>query len=143
MGTAVAPDNAQGRFYRAMLEAFCAQGRGEIWRYRFGDTTVAMDLCIVAGRTLVILKTAFDSSHKTTSPATLLHQDAFRRVFESGQYDRIEFYGRVMEWHTRWTDRARQLFHITAYRWAVISQARALAKRFHSHQDAHPAPSQE
>jgi len=135
MGTAVALDNAQGRFYREMMKAFCGQGRGEVWRYRFGDTTVAMDLCVAAGRTLVVLKTAFDSSHKTTSPATLLHQDAFRRVFESGQYDRIEFYGRIMEWHTRWTDRARKLFHITAYRWAAIGQVHALVRRFHSHQE--------
>lgn len=128
-GTAVAPDNAQGRFYREMMEAFCQDGRGEIWRYRFNDSIVAMDLCVAAGRTLVILKTAFDSSHKSISPATLLHQDAFRHVFESGAYDRIEFYGRVMEWHTRWTEQKRSLFHLTSYRWPLINSMLTLARR--------------
>jgi CelD/BcsL family acetyltransferase involved in cellulose biosynthesis len=128
-GTAVSPDNAQGRFYREMMEAFCASGRGEIWRYRFDDVVVAMDLCIAAGRKLVILKTAFDSSQKTISPASLLHQDAFRRVFEQGHFDRIEFYGRVMEWHTRWTEQKRVLFHATAYRWSLVGQSLALLRR--------------
>ena len=46
MGTAIHPDNDQGRFYRLMFEGFCAQGRGRIYRYRFGEQVVAMDLCI-------------------------------------------------------------------------------------------------
>ena len=41
-GTAVAPDNAQGRFYRAMLEAFAARGQARIYRYRFGDHQVTL-----------------------------------------------------------------------------------------------------
>lgn len=44
-GTAIHPDNAQGRFYRAMLENFCRQGRGRVYRYRFDDKVVAVDLC--------------------------------------------------------------------------------------------------
>lgn len=40
-GTAIHPDNAQGRFYRQMLESFCARGRGRIYRYYFGDKVVA------------------------------------------------------------------------------------------------------
>src|SRR5262252_1703907 len=43
-GTAVSPDNAQGRFYRNMLESFCSAGKGRIYRYRFGDRVVAIDL---------------------------------------------------------------------------------------------------
>ena len=43
-GTAISPDNAQGRFYRNLLERFCRLGRGTIYRYRFDDRIVAMDL---------------------------------------------------------------------------------------------------
>lgn len=120
VGTAVHPDNAQGRFYAAMLEAFCADGQAEIWRLRFGDQVVAMDLCVAEGDTLVILKTAFDPSYRTISPAFLLKQEAFRQLFDEGRIKRIEFYGKLMEWHTRWTEQARTLYHLNTDRWSWV-----------------------
>lgn len=124
-GTAVSEENAQSLFYRRMLENFSSDGRAEIWRCAFNGSAAAMDLCITAGDTLVILKTAFDAQHKSISPATLLHHDAFKRIFdERAGIRRIEFYGRVMEWHTRWTSNVRQLFHLTAFRWAGLHAVR-------------------
>jgi CelD/BcsL family acetyltransferase involved in cellulose biosynthesis len=120
-GTAVHPDNAQGRFYRKMLESFGAQGRGRIYRYRFNDKVVAMDLCIESGDRIVILKTAYDESYKTVSPSTLMRQDEFQEFFREGRLKRIEFYGKVMDWHTRWTENARTLYHLTAYRWPILN----------------------
>jgi hypothetical protein len=131
-GTAVHPDNAQGRFYTEMLQSFCAVGRGKIWRLKFGDKVVAMDLCIEAGGTVVVLKTAYDPEYRTVSPAFLLKQDAFRHVFDEGQVRRIEFYGKLMEWHTRWTDNARMLYHANVYRWGWVPLARDLARRLRS-----------
>lgn len=119
-GTAVAPDNAQGRFYRKMLENFCSEGRGRIYRYRFNDKVVSMDLCIASGPTIVILKTAYDESYKTISPSTLMRQDEFRALFAEHLFTRIEFYGKIMEWHTRWTDNARSIYHLTHYRWPMV-----------------------
>ncbi len=124
MGTAVHPDNPQGRFYEAMLRNFCALGRGRIWRLKFGDKVVAMDLCIEAGDTMVVLKTAFDPEYRNVSPAFLMRQDAFRQVFDEGRLRRIEFYGRMMEWHTRWTEQSRTLYHANIYRWAFIPRLR-------------------
>jgi hypothetical protein len=105
-----------------MLENFCAQGRGRIYRYRFNDKVVAMDLCIEAGDRIVILKTAYDETYKTVSPATLMRRDEFRELFDSGKFKRIEFYGKVMEWHTRWTENDRKIYHTTAYRHALIGK---------------------
>lgn len=121
-GTAIHPDNAQGRFYRKMLESFCAQSRGRIYRYRFDDKTVAMDLCIEAGDTIVILKTAYDESYKALSPSTLMRYEQFKQIFEAGKLKRIEFYGRVMEWHTRWTPNSRTLYHTNIFRWPVLEK---------------------
>jgi hypothetical protein len=121
-GTAIAPDNAQGRFYRAMLESYCAQGRGRIYRYRFGDKVVAMDLCIHDDTVLVILKTAYDESYKSVSPSTLMRHQQFQLLFEEQKFRRIEFFGKVMEWHTRWTATNRTIYHATAYRWAWLKQ---------------------
>jgi hypothetical protein len=41
----------------------------------------------------------------------------------------VEFYGPLMEWHTRWTDRARDIYHVNFYRNALAGAAvRALRK---------------
>jgi CelD/BcsL family acetyltransferase involved in cellulose biosynthesis len=116
-GTAIHPDNAQGRFYRRMLENFCALGRGRIYRYRFGGKVVAMDLCIDNGPVVVILKTAYDESFRAVSPSTLMRFEEFNAWWNEGRYQRIEFYGKTMEWHTRWAEHERQLYHATAFRW--------------------------
>ena len=127
-GTAIHPDNAQGRFYRHMLENFCAAGQGRIYRYRFGDKVVSMDLCIDNGPMVVILKTAYDESYRTVSPSTLMRHDEFKLWWDEGRYCRIEFYGKTMEWHTRWTESQRTLYHATAYRWAWLRNLHARLK---------------
>jgi CelD/BcsL family acetyltransferase involved in cellulose biosynthesis len=127
-GTAIHPDNDQGRFYLQMLENFCRLGRARVYRYRFGDQVVAMDLCIDSGPLVVILKTAYDESHRQVSPSTLMRQDQFRAWWDEGRYRRIEFYGKTLEWHARWTAQERMLYHVTAYRWAWIQRLAARTK---------------
>jgi len=123
-GTAVQAGTPQGNFYKAMLEAFCADGQGRIYAYRIGDRIAAVDLCVEQGDVLVVLKTAYDEAQKSVSPATLMRHEYFRRIFDEGRLRRIEFYGRVMEWHTRWTDRRRPLVHVNHYRWLWMKRMR-------------------
>ena len=133
-GTAVHPDNAQGRFYARMLAAFAARGAASVYRYWFGEQLVAMDLCICQGDCIVVLKTTYDESvPKTFSPALLMREEAVRAMFDSPGTARIEFYGKVMEWHTRWTEEVRTLYHVNHYRWAALRRLHALSK--HSKQD--------
>ena len=128
-GTAVAADNDQGRFYRRMLEAFCARGAGSVYRYFFDDQLVATDLCIEDGDCIVILKTAYDETvPKHYSPALLMREEACRALFDAGHVRRIEFYGKVMEWHTRWTEEVRTMYHVNHYRWALVRRLHALRK---------------
>ncbi|MDO8450892.1 MAG: GNAT family N-acetyltransferase [Rhodoferax sp.] len=141
-GTAIHPDNAQGRFYRKMLENFCTQGRGRIYRYWFGDKVVAMDLCIHDDIAIVILKTTYDESYKTVSPSTLMRQTEFQQLFEEQRFNRIEFYGKVMEWHTRWTENARTVYHANTYRYALIRQLLNLRASVRK-SDAQPATAAE
>jgi hypothetical protein len=128
-GTAIHPDNKQGSFYRQMLENFSSVGRARLYRYYFGDQVVAMDLCIDDGPLVVILKTAYDESHKQLSPSTLMRQDEFREWWDEGRYRRIEFYGKTLEWHTRWTDKERLLYHMTAYRWGWVANVASRQRR--------------
>ncbi|MFL6657064.1 MAG: GNAT family N-acetyltransferase [Massilia sp.] len=126
-GTAVAADNAQGRFYRAMLEAFCQRGAGSIYRYWFNEQLVAMDLCIEDGRQIIVLKTTYDESVPANlSPTLLMREEAVKQLFDSQRFERLEFYGKVMEWHTRWTDEVRTLYHVNYYRWPALGRLHAL-----------------
>jgi CelD/BcsL family acetyltransferase involved in cellulose biosynthesis len=126
-GTAVRADNDQGRFYRAMLEDFCRAGMARIYRYRFGDRVVAVDLCIESADVHVPLKTTYDESIRGLSPSSLLRQEAYRHVFDERRVGRIEFYGRMVDWTRRWTDLKRTLYHVNSYRWGFLATA---AERF-------------
>jgi CelD/BcsL family acetyltransferase involved in cellulose biosynthesis len=141
-GTAVHASNAQGRYYRAMLEAFCARGAGSIYRYYFGDQLVATDLCVEDADSIVVLKTSYDESvPNSLSPTLLMREEATRRLFEEGRFRRLEFYGRVMEWHLRWTDEVRTMYHVNCYRWPGLRRLHMLLEsRARRKQAAHPSP---
>jgi CelD/BcsL family acetyltransferase involved in cellulose biosynthesis len=119
-GTAVAVDNAQGRFYVQMLKAFCRAGKGHIYRCRIDERIAAIDLSIEGDGVVVVLKTAYDEAFASISPATLMRYQYFQLLFNGGGVRRIEFYGRVMEWHRRWTQDVRMLYHINVYRSALL-----------------------
>lgn len=119
-GTAIHPENAQGRFYTQMLQNFCAAGRGRIVRGWIGEQVAAMDLCIDNGPLVVILKTAYDERFKAVSPSVLMRHEEFQAWWAEGRYERIEFYGKTLEWHTRWTTQERVLYHATTYRWPLL-----------------------
>lgn len=124
LGTAIHPDNAQGRFYRAMLENFAADDAARVFRYRFGDREVAIDLCIASPTMLVVLKTTYDESIRTLSPASLMREEAMRAIFSEARVPRVEFYGKMMDWHTHWTKDTRTLYHLSRYRWSWLERAR-------------------
>jgi len=128
-GTAIHPENDQGRYYRTMLENFCRRGEGRIYKYWYGDKLAAMDLCIHRHGVLIILKTTYDETIQTSSPAMLMRQDAFEEIFADGGFKRIEFYGKVMDWHTKWSDDIRTLFHVNCARWAAVWKLRRLLRR--------------
>jgi hypothetical protein len=62
-GTAIHPDNAQGSFYRCLLE-YRRRDAARPWsiEYLFADRVVASNLCLRRGKTLVVLKTTYDES---------------------------------------------------------------------------------
>ena len=131
IGTAVDAGTPQGRFYQAVLEAFCRRGNGCILRYCFDDKVVAMNLCVEGYGSMIILKTAYDKAlGNQYSPAFMMLEETCRQLFDEHKFSTLEFYGRVMEWHRRWTDEVRTLYHLTGYRWAPLLQLhRALKNR--------------
>jgi CelD/BcsL family acetyltransferase involved in cellulose biosynthesis len=125
-GTALHSTNAQGRFYRALLERYCSRDEASAFQYFYNGALVASDLCLHRDGVMILLKTTHDESQKTTSPSYLLRQESMKSLFDHTGFKRVEFYGRVMEWHTRWSNEFRRLYHLNCFRWALASKLYAL-----------------
>lgn len=121
-GTAVSEDHPQAAFYVAMLERFAVMGMARVYRYWFGDRLVASELCLHDGAELIILKTTYDESTAPLSPASLLRQDMFEALFADGRTNRVEFYGPLKDWHTRWTPLHRPVYHANVYRIQTVKR---------------------
>lgn len=132
-GTAVSPDNDQGKFYAMLLERFAERERAFCYQFLVDGEVAATDLCIAGRDEIVILKTTYDDRFKDYSPAFLMRELAFQRIFEERSFARIEFYGRVMQWHLRWTDDVRRMYHANHYRFAMLKR---LAQRHRVAADA-------
>jgi CelD/BcsL family acetyltransferase involved in cellulose biosynthesis len=124
IGTAVDIGTAQGQFYAHVLKDYCNVGGGRLYVYRFNDHVVAVDLNIVSGNCMVLLKTTYDESVQGMSPSSLMREELIRDVIATTDIRRIEFYGPAMEWTYRWTDRVRNLYHVNAYRNSLVRTLR-------------------
>lgn len=127
-GTAIAPDNAQGLFYREVLEAFCRRREGVVYELVLDGKTIASDLCLERNGMMIILKTTYDESIKGLSPGLLMHQSIFESLYRDGRVKVIEFYGRLRDWHLKWTDEIRKMHHVNVYRHRWVPSARRLIK---------------
>ena len=119
-GTAIHPDNAQGRYYRELLERASLRGEAIAYQYLFDDRVVAMNLCLMRNDKLIVLKTTYDESIKSFSPAFLLREDELQQIYREGRIKHVEYFGRLMEWHTKLTEKKRTLYHLTVYRWPLV-----------------------
>ena len=126
--TAVTANNRQGLFYQDMLENFCSRGEGIIYRLMMNGKTVASDLCLERDGTMVVLRTTYDESIEGLSLGLLLHQEIFKALFSEGKIKVVEFYGRVRDWHTKWTNELRTMYHINFYRHRWVAVARRFIK---------------
>jgi hypothetical protein len=128
-GTAVGIDDAQARFYRAVLENFCDHGEGVIYQLRIDGQVVATDICAVRDEMAIVIKTTYDEDWKVWAPGVLLREDIVRDLYAGGRVRNYEFYGPLMDYQLRWTDDVRTLYHLTCFRHRWVRGARNFAKR--------------
>jgi CelD/BcsL family acetyltransferase involved in cellulose biosynthesis len=122
-GTAIHADNEQGHFYKQLFEAAAARGEAVFFEYLFNDKTAAINLCLLRAGVLVVLKTTYDESiPKALSPAFLLREEELQHLFAGQGIRRMEYYGKVMDWHTKFTENKRGLYHLTTYRWPLLKR---------------------
>ena len=111
-GTALHPANTQGSFYKALFERYAAIGEAIAYEYYYDSDLVAMDLCLHRDDTLIILKTTYDERQTKTSPAALMRHETVRHMFDRDGITSIEFYGKRLPWHSKWTDDFRTMYHV-------------------------------
>lgn len=118
--SAVTGDDPQGAFYGEMMGRFAAIGEAMACRYFLGGELAASDLCLLSGGSFIILKTAYNEAFSGLSPAQLMRHEVFRRIWGRGART-IEFYGPLKDWHLRWTDETRVMYHLNHYRWPGLA----------------------
>lgn len=121
-GTAISPDNQQGRFYRQMMTTLAQRGAACVWYFKVSDKVAAVDLCVVKDGNLIILKTTFDEQYARYSPALLLKLDMLKYYAahpELGIHN-IEFYGKAMDWHKRLNSELRPIVHLSWQRTRLL-----------------------
>ncbi|MDH5545588.1 MAG: GNAT family N-acetyltransferase [Gammaproteobacteria bacterium] len=120
MGTAISVDNSQGRFYIDILTRLAETGNARVYQLHYNDKLVATDLCVSDSKQIIILKTTYDESESSSSPALLMRRHYFEDIFNTSEFQRIEFYGKVMEWHKKWTTDIRQMYHVNYFPHAFV-----------------------
>jgi CelD/BcsL family acetyltransferase involved in cellulose biosynthesis len=132
-GTALVPGQAQARFYADALERLAAAGVAEVWRGLVGERIVACELCVRERGEFAILKTTYDETMAPLSPAALMRLEMFERLHADGDVRRVEFYGPIKEWHTRWSHDTRDVYHANVHAGraaaALLAAVRAIRAR--------------
>lgn len=119
-GTALHPENLQGRLYRNLMEHYAKSGEAFVYQYFYDLDLVGSQLCIHRNGVMYGLKTTYSEKITGTSPGVLMTEELFRSIFDSGKFHTIEFYGRKGNWQPKWTNQFRLMYHVTAYRFSTI-----------------------
>ena len=130
LGTSINIENQQGKFYSQILSEFAKQQRAQVWKYYYDEKLVAIDLCIKNTEQLIILKTTFDSEYSRYSPAINMKLDALKPIFNDRLVQRIEFFGKTLEWHKRLNSIGRTMYHFSFYRYSLLLKLKKLLSQF-------------
>lgn len=137
-GTAVAPGNAQHRFYEELFRDYAARSEALVVQLLLDGRVSSTDLCLVRNRQMIILKTTYDEADSKLSPALLMRMEALPKLTADGQPLAVEFYGPMMEWHTKWADDARTLYHANFASHSLIHWAQGATARLRARLSSAP-----
>lgn len=128
-GTALHPQNVQGRLYREVLERFAQQGNAIAYELYAGDQLAASRL-MISGPTLhAMLKTTYRESLRQHAVGRLLLYSALEDLLKSPQARPVEFFTRANQDLLTWATGTRDLFSSTLYRNRAVELAVAVRRR--------------
>lgn len=127
-GTAVHPDNAQGRFYAEVFQAFAATGQAISYDLHAGGCVIARQLALVSGPMCITLKTTYDERFRHLAPGRVLDYAMLQMEFDRRRFERMELYTDADQAQLRWTTSDRWIEHVTCFRSAAAKTAYTMAR---------------
>lgn len=127
-GTAVSPENAQGKFYASVFCEFATTGQAISYELYAGDEMIAQQLALAAGTMCITLKTTHDERYRELAPGRVLDYEMLRLEFARRRFDRFELYTNADEAQLRWTTGDRWIEHVTCFRSPLIGTAYTVAR---------------
>ncbi len=124
-GSALAMDEARGRFYRDYARAAARRGILRICFLHLGMETAAMQIALVTNMAFWLLKIGYDARFCKCSPGNLLIRETIQHAVRAG-LSRYEFIGACEKWTKVWTPDAHDCVAVRIYPWSGAG-IRALA----------------
>lgn len=115
-GTAIHPDNIQGRFYQDVLLGFAQTNQAVVYELRLNSRLVSSRLCITSDEMVIVLKTTYDEACAEYAPGWLLLYMLLETEFQRRCFQTIEFYTNASHQQLGWATHSRAIEHITFYR---------------------------
>lgn len=119
-GTAIHPENQQGRFYADVLTGFSGSNGARVYELYLGDHLAASRLCVAKGGMLVVLKTTYDETLSQLAPGRILLHMLLEREFKQKDFTTVEFYTNASHDSISWSTTTREISHVSYYRHATI-----------------------
>lgn len=121
-GTAIHSQNAQGRFYRDVLQDFAMNRQAEIIELIVNGQVIASRINILNKDMLVILKTTYAEEFSEYAPGRLLLYLLIEREFSLKRVEHIEFYTNATTDQIAWATGTRIIQHVTLYSSAITQK---------------------
>lgn len=140
-GTALHPQNVQGRLYRELLESFAQQGNAVAYELYAGDQFAASRLMISGPGMHVMLKTTYRESLRQQAVGRLLLYLTLEDLLKVPQPRPVEFFTRANQDMLTWATGTRELFSSTIYRNAAVQFAVGVRRKLRARRA--PPPEQQ
>jgi hypothetical protein len=128
-GTALHPDNAQGKFYRDLLTELAAKNMALIAEFYIDDKLAASRLCCFTPEIFIILKTCYDEQQKPYAPGRLLLAEVIKYAMGNKISATIDFYTHATEEQLEWATESRPMFKGSYYRYPSYFKIKTILQK--------------
>jgi CelD/BcsL family acetyltransferase involved in cellulose biosynthesis len=123
-GTAILSDEAVAGFYRRIAAAFGARDEVRLTEIVLDGELVAFELCLLAGRRLYELKTAYDEAQRPLRPGRVLQLATIDWCFAQPDVDVLEMLGTDEDWKRPFADDVRPHHELRVFPPTLVGRAR-------------------
>lgn len=114
LGTAIAHDDSQMKFYETLTRKLAARGWLEWHFLKADDRIVAAHLAVRLGSALYLLKIAFDESFSAYSPGSILMTKTIEHAFSAGNLTEVNCLT-DLAWNRDWKMIPRAYYDVTLW----------------------------